>query len=184
MAFLAPLLGAVGGAVGGGGSFFSALGSIVSAGAGLASGIYQANVAKANAKVAEQNAQRATAEGNRAAMEQDNLTKAAIGEQVAVQSASGLSLNSKSQMLTRKSARALGRQDSINARQSGDISAYNYRVDAANFKSQAGGAMLSGATSLLTGFLNAGSIIGNARPYAARRPYSPNPTPRPTSLLS
>lgn len=183
MAFLAPIGTAIAGAFGGGGSLFNALGAVVTAGSGLAAASYQAQVAKANASIAEQNAQRAVTQGNKAAQEQDNLTRAAIGEQIAVQSASGLSLNSKSQMLTRKAARALGRQDSINAREAGDINAYNYRTDAMNFESQAAGAKLAGTSSLLSGVLDfGGSLIGNAR--STRRSFAPNPTPRPRSLLS
>ena len=183
MAFLATALSGIAGAIGGGTSF-SALGSIVSGAAGLATGIYQYNVAQSNAKIAEQNALKAQQAGNEAAQDQDRLTKAALGEQLSAQAASGLSINSGSQILTRKAARTLGRQDSIRARAAGDTEAYNYRTQADNFREEGAGSLLQGGASLLGGFLNAGSIIGSARPTQKRfTPYVPNPIPKSTSLV-
>lgn len=159
----------------------SAIGSVVSGIFGLASAVYQKNVADMNAEIAEENAKRAAEQGNRAAKEQDDLTRAAIGEQIAVQSASGLSLSSRSQVRTRNAARALGRVDALNVREEGDMRAYNYRTDAANFKAQGTGAMIGGIGGALGSFLNAGSLVGNAR--ATRRSFASNPSPRPTSLI-
>jgi Tfp pilus assembly protein FimV len=185
MAFLPAIGAAVSGAVGslgGAGTLFSALGSVVSAGAGLASGVYQSNVAKANAEIAKQNAVQAAEQGRDNARQQDNLTRAAIGEQIAVQSASGLSLNSGSQILTRKAARALGRQDSINAAEAGNRTAYNYNVDAANQVAEGKASMFNGITSGIGGLLKAGSLIGDARSTRKKFDYTPIPTPRPSSI--
>lgn len=159
----------------------SAAGSVVSGVLGFASANYQAQVAQMNQEIAMENAARANTRGQEAAMEQDALTRGMLGEQIAAQSASGLSLSSGSAIKTRKAARVLGRKDAENVKEAGDIEAYNYKVDAANFGAQGNSARLSGMGSLLGGFLNAGTVLGGAR--ATKRSYASNPSSRPTSLV-
>lgn len=180
MAFLAPLAG-----IFTSGGFLQAAGSILSGVAGLATGIYQNNVAKMNAQIAEDNAKKAVDRANLNAQDQDNLTRAALGDQLEVQSASGLSLNSKSQVLTRKAAKRLGAQDAMNVRQGGDAEAANYNQQAANFRADGKAALFSGGVGLLSSFIDAGTVIGRSRNSASNRfTYNPNPSPRPRSLLS
>lgn len=163
------------------GSILSASGTLLSGVTGLAAASYQASVANMNAQIAEENAKMAVDRGREAAQEQDAQTRAAIGEQVAVQSASGLSLNSRSQILTRRAARRLGRKDARNVMEAANSDAYNYKTQAANFKADAKGARLSGIGSALGSVLSAGSIIGRAQ--STTTPYFANPTPRPQSLV-
>lgn len=168
------------------GPLLSAVGTVVSIGTGLAAASYQSKVAEMNAKIAQDNARKAAERGRIAAEEQDRQTRAALGEQLAVQAASGVNINSKSSMLTRKAARTLGRQDALRARIAGESEAYNYRTDAANYVAQGRMAKMQGfANALGAGIDGLSTLVGSARPTARTfNPYVPNPVPRPRSLLS
>lgn len=150
--------------LGGIGPVISAIGSLVSGIAGLAAANYQAKVAKMNEQVALDNSRRAIERSRIEAESQDRLTLGMLGEQEAAQSASGVSLTSKSFVLTRKAAKELGRLDTLNVIQAGEIESYNYKVDAANQKAQAQLAKASGINSLLGGFIGATqSLIGGSK---------------------
>ena len=159
----------------------SALGSVVSGVSALAAGAAQANMNKFNAQIAEDNAARAQERAQIEAQQQDDLTRGMLGEQEAAQSASGLSMTSKSSVLTRKSALKLGRLDTLNVRQAGDLEAYNYKVDAANQRMQGSLAMMSGASNMLGSFLSAGSsLIGKST--STKKSFDPWVTKKGTSL--
>lgn len=126
-------------------------GTIISTSAAMQANKYQQQVLARQAAQMEENAGRATQAAQVNQQQQDMQTRALIGEQVAAQSASGLKLGGKSQMLTRKAARELGRMDALNIRQAGDVEAYNFRMiaqdkfDELKFtKGQAGSILLSG----------------------------------------
>lgn len=126
-------------------------GAIISTSAQLQANKYQQEVAARNAALMEENAQRAGFAAQVAQQDQDRAARALIGEQIAAQSASGLKLGGKSQMLTRKSARELARLDALNIRQAGDIEVYNYQQMAQDkyeelkyLKNQSGSILLSG----------------------------------------
>src|SRR5688500_9818971 len=131
MAFLAAIPAAVGSLFSGGGlSIGSALGvagSVISGIAAYQAGSCQNKVTKQNEQNAEDNAKRATESSQVEAQQHDALTAAAIGEQEAIQGASGLSLTGRSQILTRKAAARLGRLDTLNVIQGGQVEAYGYR---------------------------------------------------------
>jgi hypothetical protein len=172
MAFLAAIPAALGGMFSGvtAGGALSAIGSVVSGIAGLSAGMYQANVAKMNQKVAEENAVRALDRSQEEQREQDMQTMAMIGQQEAVQSASGTTTTGRSNLLTRRVAARLGRQDAANVREAGRMEAYGYNVDAANFGGEASMARRSGVNSLVSGFFDAGSsLIGGSKTKAASR---------------
>lgn len=155
MAFLAaiPLAG-----------WLSAAASGVSAITGFAAANYQAKVADYNAEVAKDNAVRAEQRAAIEAQDNDMATLGLLGEQESAQAASGISLRSKSAVLTRRAARQLGRRDTLNIIQAGDVEAYNYRVQAAGERANAGMARSAGVGNLLGGFLSmGGSLIGNAK---------------------
>lgn len=163
-------------------SVFSAVGSIASAGLGLAMGAYQKQVADMNAKIAEENAIKRVEIGNEDAQKQDNMTRALIGEQVAVQSASGLGLNSKSAILTRKAAKKRGREDSLNIREAAGNEAGNFLQQAANFRAEGKGAMMQGIGGAISGLASAGgSLVGGAT--SSKKTFYANPTARPASLV-
>lgn len=167
MAFVPALLGSLGSAIGGAagsvGTLLGAGSSILGGISGMQASRYQAAVADANAKVAEANAQRATQQSQAAAQQQDDATAALLGEQMAAQSASGLSLGGRSQIMTRKRAKQLGRQDTLNIREQGDYEVQGFRQESANQTASAGMARASGMSSLIGGFLGgASSLIGGA----------------------
>lgn len=141
---------------------------------------YRQQVIKMNQGIAEKNAARVAEVAQIQQMDQDTQTQAMIGEQIAAQAASGLSLGGRTQMLTRKSAAILGRKDALNIRYAGEMERYNILTEAANLgseaeltgmeagsyrrsaeatQSRAGGAMLAG-------FINAaGSLLGAASSF-------------------
>jgi hypothetical protein len=93
-----------------------------------------------------------------------------LGEQEAAQTASGISLRSKSAVATRRAARQLGRRDSLNIVQASKIEGYNYRVEAAGQRAQGQMAKQAGRTNALSSFLSlGGSLIGNASSTAKKR---------------
>lgn len=165
MAFIPAAIAAIGTAVSsaGVGSLLSAGGTILGGISALAAGNYQKQVADMNADIAKQNAARAEDRGQIVQQETDNRTAAFLGQQEAAQSASGISLGSRSAIATRKTARELGRLDSLNVRQGADIEAYNYKVDAANQQAQGQMAQQSGVGTLIGSFFKAGgSLVGGS----------------------
>lgn len=139
------------------------VGGIASGAMGMMQANYQAQVAEMNADIAKDNAQRA---GERAQIEQqtqDIQASNTLGEQVAEQAASGLTVSSGSLVKSRRSARRLARLDALNVRQAGEIERYNYLTQRANFKAEAQGARIGGVGSLLGGFFSgAQSLIGSS----------------------
>lgn len=155
-------------------------GTVISAGSAVWQGVsgaqyanYQAQVADMNRRIALDNANRAIERSQVEQVDQDMQTLAMLGEQQAEQSASGLSLGSRSFRLTRKSARDLGRLDALNVRQAGELEAYAYKTDAANFKASASAARVQGRNSLVSGFLGAGqSLVSGAMKVKDARRFS------------
>jgi len=170
MAFIAPIVAGISSLAGGvSGGGLAAAGSLLSGVAGLASGIYQMNVANENARIAEQNAARRIEQGQTEQFEQDQQTRAMLGEQESIQAASGLSLGSASSVRTRRAARELGRRDALRVREAADWDAYNFKVEAANQRAAGTMAGLQGGMSLLGGFLGAagkGSLTGSSKSTA------------------
>ena len=165
----------------------AALGGIVQGVTGFMTASYQAQVANMNAKVAQANADRARDRWQKDAEDNDFQTAALLGEQEVAQAASGVSLSGKSQIRTRQSARILGRRDTLNIRDAGELDRYNYLVQKANFKAEASAAKISGVSSLLGGFLSAAgslpsSMVGGSTSTAAPYKYVPQPIPKPTSI--
>lgn len=127
---------------------------------------YQAMVADRNAAIMEQNATRSLDRSRQDLLKQEEQTRALIGQQIAAQSASGLKLGGRSQMLTRKSARALGRQDAENVLKAGDIEAINFRQTAEDFRMQSTFARQEGANAGVAGALGVGSaLVGGAQSF-------------------
>lgn len=142
--------------------------SAASAGVGalssLAAANYQAKVAEYNASVAEGNAKRAEARAQIEAQDNDMATLGMLGEQESAQASSGVSLRSKSAIAVRRAARQLGRRDTLNIIQAGNVEAYNYRVQAAGERANAQMAQQAGRTNALSSFLSlGGSLIGNSQ---------------------
>lgn len=160
MAFLPALLPSL--------STLSTIASTAAAGVGalgtIAAANYQAKMNEFNAQQAEQNAKRAEERSQIEAQDNDMATLGMLGEQEAAQTASGVSLRSKSAVAVRRAARQLGRRDTLNIIQGGNIEAYNYRVQAVGERAQGQMAQMAGRTNALSSFLSlGGSLIGNAQ---------------------
>lgn len=162
-----------------------ALVSVASGVFGMMQASYQAEIAKMNADVAKRNAIRASQRASIEAQEKDIMeTRALLGEQEVAQAASGVSIAGKSQVMTRATARLLGRRDAINIIDAGKMERYGHLVDAANFKAEAKAAKISGISSLVGGVLGAfgsmpSSAMGGAQSSAAGAKYTPRPIPKP-----
>jgi hypothetical protein len=161
----------------------AALGSVVQGVTGFMQAQYQAKVASMNEKTAIYNAERARTRAGIDAQEKDYFeTRAMLGEQEVAQAASGVSLAGKSQIATRNSARLLGRRDSQNIIEDGQMERYGHLVEAANFKAEKKAANISGISSLIGGVLGAASsfssMAGGAQASPAQSKY-PSSIPRP-----
>lgn len=174
MTFLAPLapllggVGATGAASAGGiasgilgvvGTVVTVAGSLASAAGAKAQADYQAQVAKNNAVIAKKNAEQASDASQKQQVQQDLETRALIGQQEALQGASGLSVGGASQLRTRRTAAKLGDIDRTNIREEGNTNILNYLQQSENFTSQASAAKAQGRGAVLEGFLNAGSSL-------------------------
>lgn len=148
--------------------------TVASAGFGalsaMAAGNYQAKLAEYNAQVAEGNAKRAEERAAIEAQDNDMATLGMLGEQEAAQTASGISLRSKSAVAVRRAARQLGRRDTLNIVQAGKVEGYNYRVEAAGQRASGQMAKQAGRMNALGEFLSmGGSLIGNSQSTAKGR---------------
>lgn len=166
---------------------FAAATSIIGTGVGVASAIgqgnYQAAVAEQNAKIAQQNAQRATDRAAIEAQENDLLTRGMLGQQMAAMSASGVSTDSPSFLMTRRAARTRGRLDTLNIIQGGQLENYNYLTDATNQRAVAAGARSQGyANAFGTALGGVGSLISTARPTVMASRFDPWITKTGTNL--
>lgn len=145
------------------GTVASVAGIAIQTSAAVNASNYQAQVAERNKAIQLENADRSIARAQQEQEDTDRKSAFLYGQQTAVQAASGLKLGGRSFLLTRKSSRELGRLDAENVRQAGELEAYNYRVLSADSGQAADFARGQANSSLLEGFLNAGStIIGGA----------------------
>lgn len=158
----------------------AAVGIALTAGAAVLGGIQQYNMAKfqeelanRNAQIAQDNAARAIQRSQVEQQDQDMITLAFLGEQEAIQAASGL--GGRSQALARKSAAELGRRDALNVRQAGEIEAYNFQTQAMNFQAEASQARSAAGFGLLSGFMGAAqSLVGRSTSVRDPGRFSPS----------
>jgi hypothetical protein len=141
-------------------------GSLISAGAQFQAAKDAEAAAKENAKRMEENAQRALDRAQDEIRDQDMQTAEILGQQIAVQSASGLRLDGRSFILTRRAARELGRRDAAHVREAAELEAFAYRTQSAGALDQARTARNTATSSLLAGFVNVGtSLVSGAQNY-------------------
>lgn len=142
-------------------AIMGAAGSIFSGVANSQAAKYQSQVSAVNAMIATDNAAAARTRSQEAQLEQDTLTMAQLGEQEALQSATGL--GGRSQMLTRKAAITLGRQDALKTIAGGEMDAYNFTNQANAFTAESGAYKAKASNSMLSGFLSgATSLVSGA----------------------
>lgn len=172
-------------------SIAAAAGSgLLAGGTAFLQGDYQSEVAKNNAAVAKQNAIMASARAGIQAQENDLQTKALLGEQVAAQAASGVSLSGRSQFLTRQTARLLGRRDTENILAAGSAERSNFLTQARQFKAESKMANVSKWLGAAGGVLDAATGAASAKMAGAKLPTSlvggatsvAKPIPKPATL--
>lgn len=180
MANPSDLEGAGAGALGGAsaGSIFGPIGTLVGAAAGAGIGAfgaeytagakskalqYQASVAQMNAAIAQQNAKWATQAGEVKAQEAGMQGAARLSQTKAIQSASGLNVNTGSAVDIRASEADLGKFNESTIRSNAAREAYGYRAQAAGDVAQAGLDTAAARTTKTAGDISAaGSLLGGA----------------------
>jgi hypothetical protein len=98
---------------------------------------YRTEVANRNAAIMDENASRAIQTSEVDQQTQDMRSRAVIGDQIAAQGASGIKLSSDSFVRSRASTRAIAALDRLNVRHAGDVAAYNYHQQAADYRREA-----------------------------------------------
>lgn len=159
MSFVVPLFSAIGSGLSniGLGTALSVGSSVLGTVSAIGAANYQAGVARNNALIAEQNAMQASDRAQQEQVEADRETAALLGEQVAIQGASGLT--GASQLRTRRSANRLGQQDRENIRLGGDREIQNFRQQAENFRAEGRAAKSQATGALIGGIFDAGSSL-------------------------
>jgi hypothetical protein len=128
-------------------------------------------VAERNKVIAEENAQRVLIAAQDEQYDSDMEAANLIGEQEAIQAASGLNLNSGSFINTRAAARELARIDALNIHEAAKIRAMAYRTEGDAYAADAVAAQRAEGNALLTGFLGAGtSLISGASQFVKAAP--------------
>lgn len=145
MGFLAPALGIVsmvtslaGGAVGMTGAKTQAAGSEELGAAQATQALYQAQVARNNAKTAKQNSAWSMEAGDVAAGNEMMKTKAAIGTAKADQGASNVDVNSGSALTSRVGIDEMGTENALTIRSNAAKEAYGYKVQGTSDTAEAG----------------------------------------------
>lgn len=195
MAFIPPLAGvagaaaATGTAAAAGGTLLGTLGTALAVGGSLYSGYsamqqgnFEAKLANYNAGIFEDNARRAIQRSQVEQQDLDNESAAMMGEAIAAQGASGLSLGGRSAILTRKAMAELNRKDALNIRQAAELERENYQRQAAGQRLEGQMAKRAGKAKMIASLFEAGtSLIGGANPTAKSKMFAPKPVPRPVA---
>lgn len=176
MAFVAPLLAVAGPLLASGTGVSAALTAGTAGLSALSSvqaGNYQAAVAKNNARIAAENAARTSEASQKTAMRSDQDYRAALGEQLAAQGASGFDILGRSQQAARELTGRTRRLAAMDLIDEGEATARRSLQESANFRAEGKQAKLqgylSGAGALLKGAADTGMLISGRRPRAFER---------------
>jgi len=129
-------LGAIGAITSIGAAGVGAVGAIEKGNATSAADKYNAEIAANNAKIATQSANYAGAAGTAQAEQAGLQSRAKLGAIVANEGASGVDINSGSNLQVQSSARELGELNAITIRSNAARTAYGYQVQGANDTAQ------------------------------------------------
>lgn len=158
MAFAVPAMTAVGGLVGGGALTGTALtlgaaGTLLEMQSRSAEARYRQGVLNNQAELQEQQAAQARVRGQMESRDADRAAALEIGDMIAMQAASGLSLSSRSFRQSRATKRLLARQDSIRIRD-------DFEREAIELENQASGNRAEGRLGRRGAFMdNVGSAL-------------------------
>lgn len=154
MAFAPLLL-----AVAGGGALSSAVGDITGGIAKKNAADYQAQVATNNAVTATRNAAYASAAGQEHAEVEGERNAQVAGRIRANQGASGVDVNSGSNVDVQAGQRQAGQLDVLTTENNALLQAYGYKTQATNFKAQSQLDTMEGAQDETAGYFGAGSDL-------------------------
>lgn len=130
---------------------------------------YQAQVAENNALLAKEQAKQTTAAGEAATMQQQMKTRATVGAIRAAQGASGVDVDTGSNVDVRSSAAELGQLDALTIRSNAARQAYGYETGATSQQAQAGLDRAAGAQAGTAGLFGAaGSLLSGASSIASQ----------------
>lgn len=122
-------------------------------------GEYQNQVAKNNARIAEANAANAGKAAQIEQMRSDREYAAMLGEQVGIQSASGIDILGRTQTAVRRGTQARQGEAAIDIRRGGETNSRNLQQEAANFRAEGAQAKTQGYITGFGKFLEAGSSL-------------------------
>lgn len=146
-----------------------ALGSIFTGNAEAASEKYAAGIAGNNALIAQQNANYATEAGDIQATNENLKTGQVVGAQRAGQGASGLDVNSGSNVDVQASTRSLGALDALTIRNQAARQAYGYETQSQSFKAQSALDLATAKNAKTAGYVGATtSLLSGASSYAQK----------------
>lgn len=123
---------------------------------------YKAQVAENNAKIAESNARSEIQAGETAAVNRGLRTRATVGQEKAVQGASGIDIGSGSAVDVRAGTAQTGMLDALTIRSNSAKQAYGQQVSAANDRTQAGLYKMQGEQAETAGALGAAGTLLSA----------------------
>lgn len=151
------------------GGIFGASGAQAQGQAAQQMGMFQAGIALRNAQIAKQNAVYASVQGEQEAMRYGMGARQAAGEIRAQQGASGLDVNTGSNATVRESQQLVSSMDMAQIRQNAAKAAYDYRVQASGFQTEALGDIMGAQNAMSAARMNAeSSIIGTASSVASK----------------
>jgi hypothetical protein len=156
------------------------MGAIQQSQASAASAGYNAQVASQNAQLQERNAQFASEQGNQDVGAAGAQTKAKIAATLANQGASGIDVNTGSNVDVRESEAKLGMLNALTVRSNAVKQAYGYQVQSASDTGQAQLDKSQQRSDTTGGYLSAGAdVLGGAGkaysylPGSGSSPYTP-----------
>lgn len=162
-----PMMGAVGIGTSLLGSLFGASGAMQSGAAQSGEFMYKAGLAQMNAQIAEQNSNYSIAKGEQEAGIYGMQARQKAGQIKADQGAGGLDVNSGSNLAVQQSQHTVSQMDLNTIRTNAAKVAYDYRVQAEEFRSEAAMDMIGAMNSRSAARTNAmASLIGGASSVA------------------
>ena len=140
----------------------SGAGTGIKAGAQIANGDYQAQVASNNQYIANQNADLAIFKGDQQVTQSQQRTAQTIGSERAGTGASGIDVNSASALRTQESTARIGSVDAQTIQQNAQRSAWGFQQQANMFGAQASSDKSSGSMGAI------GTLIGGGADFASK----------------
>lgn len=130
---------------------------------------YQAGVARINEDIAAKNAAYAREAGEVTAQRSGMATRFKVGQERAVQAASGIDASSGSAVQVRTDEERIGQQDMATIRANAARKAYGYQVEGVSEEAKARMAETSGEAAKTEGYINAfGSLLGTASSVSSK----------------